>query len=123
MWQPQTLMVTIRNVSAKLAAYAAVLTAADWLFPSLYGFSLWPVFWTTIILTAAGALGDLWVMPRLGAGRSLLLGWPAMAFLIWLTSRPWAAAHVSAPAAALLALCIVPLEYLLHRFVLAYLVR
>ncbi|MCL6547927.1 MAG: DUF2512 family protein [Alicyclobacillus sp.] len=123
MWQPATLMVTTRNVLAKLAAYAAVLTAADWLFPSLYGFSLWPVFFTTVLLTVAGAIGDLWVVPRLGSGPSLALGWPAMALLIWAVGQVWPTAHVTPWAALLLAAAIAPLEYALHRFVLTYLVR
>ncbi|GGI99884.1 hypothetical protein GCM10010885_06460 [Alicyclobacillus cellulosilyticus] len=118
---PQTIAVTVQNAMLKCAGFTAVLLIADYLVPSLYGGSWWrslaPILVTAGVLTAIGALADLVIVPRLGNLRSLLLGWPAMAAIIWAVPQAWPRTRMTVLAAVLLAAGAAPLEAALHRYV------
>jgi ABC-type phosphate transport system permease subunit len=114
---PQVVAATITNGMYKFAGYASVLLAADYLVPSLYG-SLWPMFYTVAFLTAVGLIADLTVLPRLGNVPSLCLGFFGVLFIVWMTPKFWPANHVTLLSAFVLTVCIVPLEYALHKYVL-----
>ncbi|MCF8563964.1 YndM family protein [Alicyclobacillus tolerans] len=109
--------VAVMNASFKFAGYSAVLLFADTLAPNLYS-SLWPVFFTVLVLTAVGTIGDLTILRKFGNLPSLLLGFPGMTFIVWIVPMFWAGTHVSFGSAILVALVILPIEYVLHRYVL-----
>lgn len=110
--------VTAMNFAFKFAGFATVLLIADTLVPHLYS-SLWPMFGTTLALSIVGTIGDLLILPRLSNGPSLLLGLFGMTLIVYVTPWFWANNHVALGGAFLIAIFLVPIEYLLHRYVLA----
>lgn len=114
---PQALAATITNGMYKFAGYGSVLLIADLLVPDLYG-SMWPMFYTVIILTLVGMIADLVIVPRLGNVPSLTVGFVGLVLMIWAVPQLWGGNQVTLLRAAVLALCIIPLEYALHKYIL-----
>lgn len=117
---PQTKMVTIANITYKFAGYSSVLLIFDYLFGSMYS-SLWPLFTTVVVLTGVGAIADLVVVPRLGSIVSLLIGAEAMVLVIFVVPLMWPGNQVTLVRAILMTICIAPIEYVLHQYVLRWL--
>jgi hypothetical protein len=117
---PQAKMVTINNILSKLAGYASVLLLANYLLPGLYP-SLWPLFASVVVLAGIGAIADLVVVPRLGNIVSLIVGAEAMVLILYSVPQLWPGGHMTMPRAIALTLCIAPLEYALHQYVLRWL--
>ncbi|GMA50038.1 hypothetical protein GCM10025857_13950 [Alicyclobacillus contaminans] len=109
--------VIVANVLTKLTGYSAVLLLWDTWLSGLYA-SLIPLFATVLVLTAVGAVADLTVLPLLGNVVSLLIGAEGMVFLIYVVPLMWPASDVTLLRAIGMALCIAPIEFVLHRFVL-----
>lgn len=107
----------IANAFFKLIGYSVIFLIADALQPSLFG-SLWPLSITAIILTAIGTMADLLILPKFESLPSLLMGAPAMVLLIWWVPKLWPMTQVSVGAAIILALCIAPYEFFLHKYFL-----
>jgi hypothetical protein len=114
---PRVIGTTITNGIYKFAGYASVLLAADYLVHDMYA-SLWPMFFTVCYLTLVGLIADLTIVPRLGNVPSLCLGFFGMLFIVWATPQFFPGNHVTLLRAAALAVCIAPLEYALHEYVL-----
>ncbi len=114
---PQAKLVTINNITYKLAGYSSILLAADLLLPGLYP-SLWPLFASVVILTGIGAVADLVVVPRLGNILSLVVGAHAMVLILYSVPQLWPGGHMTILRAIALTVCIAPLEYALHQYVL-----
>ncbi|OFW82055.1 MAG: hypothetical protein A2201_10640 [Alicyclobacillus sp. RIFOXYA1_FULL_53_8] len=116
MLQPVT-AVTATNFSFKFAGFATVLLIADTMVPHLYT-SLWPMFATTLAISIVGTVGDLVVLPRLFNGPSLILSFLGLTLITYVSAWLWAQSRVTFGAAILLGLAMLPIEYLLHRYVL-----
>jgi len=106
--------VTVTNFSFKFAGFATVLLIADTLVPNLYT-SLWPMFATTLAISIVATLGDLVVLPRLFNGPSLILSFFGLTLITYVSAWFWAQSHVTFGAAILLAMAMLPIEYLFHR--------
>jgi Protein of unknown function (DUF2512) len=111
------LVMTATNGMYKFAGYGSVLIAADYLMPGLYP-SLWPMFYTVAFLTLVGLMADLAILPRLGNVASLSIGFFGVLFIVWMTPQFWPDSHVTLLRAIGMTLCIAPLEYALHIYVL-----
>lgn len=107
--------VTVTNVWLKLCGYSAILYLIDVFYPSLYP-SFLAIVATSAALTLVGAVADWTILPRMGNIRALSLGWLGMAAIIWGVALIWPGTRVSVGDALVMALCLGPLEYALHRF-------
>ncbi|CAM3959525.1 DUF2512 family protein [Alicyclobacillus pomorum] len=117
---PQGKMVIVTNALYKLAGYASVLLIADVLVPGLYS-SLVPLFATVLVLTGVGVIADLVILPLLGNVLSLLIGAQGFVLILYVTPLLWPGSTVTLTRAIVLALCMAPLEFALHRYVLRWL--
>ncbi len=117
---PQGKMVIVTNALYKLAGYASVLLIADVLLPGLYS-SLVPLFVTVLVLTGVGVIADLVILPLLGNVMSLLIGAQGFVLILYVTPLLWPGSTVTLSRAIVLALCMAPLEFALHRYVLRWL--
>lgn len=116
MLQPVT-AVTATNFSFKFAGFATVLLIADTMVPHLYT-SLWPMFATTLAISIVGTIGDLVLLPRLFNGPSLILSFLGLTLITYVSAWFWAQSRVTFGVAIVLGLAMLPIEYLLHRYVL-----
>jgi len=116
MLKPKFPLVSV-NVLGKIVGFGLVLVVADMLVPSLYG-SYLPIVITIAVLTLVGAVADLVIVPNLGNFKSLLLGFPAMAAIIWAVAKFFPNCNITLGWAIVLTLFIGPIEYLLHEMVL-----
>jgi hypothetical protein len=108
---------TVFNLVVKLMGFGSVFLIADSLFPGLYQ-SLWFPFYTVLTLTTVGTIADLLIVPRLGNRLALFFGFFGMTIIIWAIAKLGPYNRVSMLVAALLALCLGPLEFGLHEVIL-----
>lgn len=106
---------TAWNTAIKWVGYAAILSTVERLVPRLYP-SFGVIAVTASALTVVGGVADATVLQWLGNLRALFLGWFGMTAIIWGVAWMWPDARVSVTDAALIALCLGPLEYSLHRW-------
>jgi Protein of unknown function (DUF2512) len=114
---PQGKMVIVTNALYKLAGYASVLLIADFLLPGLYS-SLVPLFATVLVLTGVGVIADLVILPMLGNVVSLLIGAEGFVLILYVVPLLWPGSNMTLGRAIVLAICMAPLEFALHRYVL-----
>ncbi len=109
--------ITIWNVVLKWVGFMAILSIIYTAIPSLYP-SFLPVAATATVLTAVGGVGDWTVLQWLGNLKALSIGWFGMTAIIWMVAWLWGGTHVSLGTAGWMALCLGPLEYSLHRWLM-----
>lgn len=105
------------NAALKFAGYSTVLLIGDYLVPGLF-LSVWTALFTALVLTITGVFGDALILPRLGNGKSLSIGVFGMVAIIYLVPRLWPASEITLTRAVVLALFLLPLEYVLHSWIL-----
>lgn len=113
---PDTRMrMTWTNLVLKLIGYTLILYFIEFLYPALYP-TFSPILLTSVVLTLVGSAADWTVLPRMGNLRALSLGWLGMTIIIWGVAQLWPGTHVPIGDAIIMALCLGPLEYALHRW-------
>lgn len=111
------LVISVTNFLLKLVVGTIVLFIAQRINPFLF-LNNWVVFTTAIIIAVVGVITDLYVLPRLGNGRSVLLDFIINTFLIWLVPNVWNQIPVTLSAALICSAVIALLEYSTHVFML-----
>jgi hypothetical protein len=112
----ELLSLTIQNASYKILVYSTIISIVNHCASRLY-VSITPMLLTALCLAFIGSVAEPIVLPRLGAFKSLLPGFPAMTFIIWFVAR-LVQGEFSLFAAFWIALLIGPIEYLLHVWLL-----
>lgn len=109
--------VTAWNIVLKWVGYTAILSIiyviVPWLYPSFL-----PIIATAALLTAVGGIADWTVLQWFGNLKALALGWFGMTSIIWLVAWLWDGTNVPIGTAGWMALCLGPLEYALHRWLM-----
>lgn len=111
--------ITAANVTCKLIGYTSVLSLINFFMPTRLYDSPVPLMWSVVCLTIVGVLADNLIVPRLGAFWSLVMGLPGMVIILLLVAYFSSMAHVTWLRALIISVCIAPLEYALHRAILA----